>query len=103
MLTESMSPPHVAVMTLRFQVYGCPDHKAKARAFQKMRTHWGKSADLAVAEVGDLESLDYATWTIATAGPSPAKLHQRLQAIELEIADQIDAPILDTFFEQMGG
>lgn len=102
MLPDTISPPHVAVLTLRFQVYGCPDHKAKARAFQKMRTHWGKASDLAVAEVADLDSLEYATWTIVTAGPSPVKLQQRLQAVELEIADQIDAPILDTFYERMG-
>lgn len=102
MAADALNAPHLAVLTLRFQVYGCPDHKAKARAFQRLRTHWGKAADLAVAEVGDLDSLDYATWSVASIGPSPAKLHQRLQAVEREIAEQIDAPILDTVYERIG-
>lgn len=103
MVPDSLGAPHLAVLTLRFQVYGCPDQKAKARAFQRMKTVWGKAIDLAVAEVGDLDSLDYATWSIVSVGPSPTKLHQRLQAVEREIAEQIDAPILDTFYERIGG
>lgn len=103
MVPDLPKVPHLAILTLRFQVYGCPDQKAKARAFQRMKTLWGKAPDLAVAEVGDLDSLDYATWSLACIGASPARLQQRLQAVEREIADQIDAPILDTFYERVGG
>lgn len=102
-MSNGLNAPHLAVLTLRFQVYGCPDQKAKARAFQRMKTVWGKATDLAVSEVGDLDSLDYATWSIVSVGSSPARLHQRLQAVEQEVAEQIDAPILDTLFERVGG
>lgn len=91
--------PHLAVMTLKFQVYGCNSLKDKRRVFSAMRRLWGKHPDLAVAEIDDQDDLDFATWCVVTSGPSPKRLQQRLQAVEQEILERIDAPILDTHFE----
>jgi len=94
-----MNTPHVAIMTLTFQVYGCDTLKDKRRAFAPMRQVWGKEPDLAVSEIDALEDTDSAIWSVVTVGPTPARLQQRLQAVEKEILDRIDAPILDTHFE----
>jgi len=91
--------PQIAVMTLQFQVYGCDSLKDKRRAFSAMRRVWGKQPDLAVAEIDDQDDLTLATWCVVTSGSSPKRLQQRLQAVEQEILEHIDAPILDTHFE----
>ncbi|TVP54595.1 MAG: DUF503 domain-containing protein [Halomonadaceae bacterium] len=91
--------PYVAIMTLTFQVYGCDSLKEKRSAFSAMRSVWGKQPDLAVAEIDAHDDLDRAVWTIVTTGHAPARLQQRLQAVEKEILERIDAPILDTQFE----
>lgn len=96
--TPSQGPvitPHVGVLTLHFQLYGCDDHKAKRKAFTPMRAIWGKEPDLAVAETADLYALDCATWTIAALGTSSQQIQQRLDQVEKAIADRIDAPVLD--------
>lgn len=94
-----MVAPHVAIMTLQFQVYGCESLRDKKRAFSAMRQVWGKEPDLAVAEVADHDDLSLATWAVVTTGSSVDRLQQRLQAVEQEILKRIDAPILDTRFE----
>ena len=94
-----MSPAHVAIMTLQFQVYGCESLKDKRRVFAPMRRVWGREPDLAVAEVADHEDMSLATWAVVTTGANPQKLQQRLQAVEQQILERIDAPILDTHFE----
>ncbi|HAC30249.1 MAG TPA: DUF503 domain-containing protein, partial [Marinobacter hydrocarbonoclasticus] len=33
--------PHVGVLTLHFQLYGCEDLKAKRKAFTAMKAIWG--------------------------------------------------------------
>ena len=87
--------PHVGVLTLHFQVYGCDDLKAKRKAFSPMRAIWGKEPDLAVAETADMEALDCATWTVAALGTSSRQIQERLDQVEKAIADRIDAPVLD--------
>ena len=94
-----MTPAHVAIMTLQFQVYGCESLKDKRRVFAPMRRVWGREPDLAVAEVADHEDMSLATWAVVTTGANPQKLQQRLQAVEQQILERIDAPILDTHFE----
>lgn len=94
-----MSPAHVAIMTLQFQVYGCESLKDKRRVFSPMRRVWGKEPDLAVAEIADHEDMSLATWSVVTTGANEQKLQQRLQGVEQEILKRIDAPILDTHFE----
>ncbi|WP_166266597.1 DUF503 domain-containing protein [Marinobacter caseinilyticus] len=91
--------PHVGVLTLHFQVYGCEDLKAKRKAFTPMRAVWGREPDLAVAETADLEALDCATWTIAALGTSSQQIQQRLDQVEKAVADRIDAPVLDVQLE----
>ncbi|MBS3805285.1 MAG: DUF503 family protein [Oleiphilaceae bacterium] len=96
--TSSRGPaitPHVGLLTLHFQVYGCEDLKAKRKAFSPMRAIWGKEVDLAVAETADLEALDCATWTIAALGSSSRLIQERLDQVEKAIATKIDAPVLD--------
>lgn len=95
---DSQSPaitPHIGVMTLHFQLYGCEDLKAKRKAFAPLRAVWGKEPDLAVSETADLEALDCATWTVAILGTSSQLIAQRLDQIEKAIAERIDAPVLD--------
>ncbi|KRW81078.1 MULTISPECIES: DUF503 domain-containing protein [unclassified Marinobacter] len=87
--------PHVGVLTLHFQLYGCEDIKAKRKAFTAMKAIWGKEPDLAVAETADHEALDCATWTIAALGASAQQITQRLDQVEKDIQERIDAPILD--------
>lgn len=87
--------PHVGVMTLHFQLYGCADLKAKRKAFSPMRAVWGREPDLAVAETADQEALDCATWTIAALGASSRLIQERLDQVEKAIAERIDAPVLD--------
>ena len=87
--------PHVGVLTLHFQLYGCDDLKAKRKAFSAMKTIWGKEPDLAVAETADLDALDCATWTIAAPGTSTRQIQERLDLVEKAIASRIDAPVLD--------
>lgn len=87
--------PHVGVLTLHFQLYGCADLKAKRRVFTPLRAVWGKEPDLAVAETADIEALDSATWTIAALGTSSQQIQQRLDLVEKAIAERIDAPVLD--------
>ena len=98
-MNAALHGPRVAIMTLTFQVYGCDTLRDKARAFRAMRQVWGKEPDLAVAEVDGFEDLERAVWSIATVGATEAKLQQRLQAVEKEVVDRIDAPVLDTQFE----
>ena len=83
--------PHVGVLTLHFQLYGCEDIKAKRKAFTAMKAIWGKEPDLAVAETADQEALDCATWTIAALGASAQQITQRLDQVEKDIEDRIDA------------
>lgn len=87
--------PHVGVLTLHFQLYGCTDLKAKRKAFTPMRAVWGREPDLAVAETADLDALDCATWTIAALGASSRAIQERLDQVEKAIAERIDAPVLD--------
>ncbi|KAE8546427.1 DUF503 domain-containing protein [Marinobacter nauticus] len=91
--------PHVGVLTLHFQLYGCEDLKAKRKAFTAMKAIWGKEPDLAVAETADQEALDCATWTIAALGASAQQITQRLDQVEKDIEDRIDAAILDVHRE----
>jgi len=60
-----------------------------------MKAIWGKEPDLAVAETADQDALDCATWTIAALGTSSQQISQRLDQIEKDIQDRIDAAILD--------
>ncbi|SFL86056.1 DUF503 domain-containing protein [Marinobacter zhejiangensis] len=87
--------PHLGVMTLHFQLYGCEDIKAKRRTFAPLKAIWGKESDLAVAETADQDTLDCATWTIAAIGTSSQLISQRLDQVEKAIAERIDAPILE--------
>jgi len=91
--------PHIGLLTLHFQLYGCADLKAKRKAFHAMRTIWGREPDLAVAETADQEALDCATWTIAALGASATQIRQRLDAVEKAIAQRIDAAILEVHLE----
>lgn len=96
--TQSQTPaitPHVGLLILHFQLYGCEDLKAKRRVFTPMRAVWGREADLAVSETADLDSLDCATWTIAALGASSRQIQERLDQVEKAIAERIDAPVLD--------
>ncbi|MDX1799588.1 MAG: DUF503 domain-containing protein [Marinobacter sp.] len=87
--------PHVGLLTLHFQLYGCDDLKAKRKVFTPLRAIWGREPDLAVAETADQDALDCATWTIAALGGSSSQLQQRLDQVEKAIAERIDAPVLD--------
>ncbi len=87
--------PHVGILTLHFQLYGCGDLKAKRKVFTPLRAVWGREPDLAVAETADQDALDCATWTIAALGGSSSQLQQRLDQIEKAIAERIDAPVMD--------
>ncbi|OEY65757.1 DUF503 domain-containing protein [Marinobacter sp. X15-166B] len=87
--------PHVGIMTLHFQLYGCEDLKAKRKVFAPLRALWGKESDVAVAETADQDALDCATWTVAILGGSSQAIAQRLDLLEKAIAERIDAPVLD--------
>ncbi|PSF05182.1 DUF503 domain-containing protein [Marinobacter fuscus] len=87
--------PHVGLLTLHFQLYGCEDLKAKRKAFTAMKAIWGREPDLAVSETADHDALDCATWTIAALGTSSQKITQRLDQVEKAIEEKIDAAILD--------
>ncbi|WP_227515447.1 DUF503 domain-containing protein [Marinobacter salinus] len=87
--------PHVGVLTLHFQLYGCEDLKAKRKVFTALKAVWGKESDLAVAETADQDALDCATWTIAALGTSSQQITQRLDQVEKAIQDRVDAAILD--------
>ncbi|MGP4845179.1 DUF503 domain-containing protein [Marinobacter sp. 1Y8] len=93
--------PHMGVMTLHFQVYGCEDIKAKRKAFTALKAIWGKEPDLAIAETGDFEALDRATWSIAALGTSTQLIQQRLDQVEKAIEQRIDAPVLDVHREML--
>jgi|AntDeeMetagen134_2_1112570.scaffolds.fasta_scaffold00083_7 hypothetical protein len=94
-----MEHPHIGVMTLRFQVYGCETVRDKKRVFAAMRRVWGKEPDLAVTEIADQEDPGLATWSVVTTGTDPQLLQHRLQEVEKAILARIDAPILDTQVE----
>lgn len=87
--------PHVGVLTLHFQLYGCEDLKAKRKVFTALKAVWGKESDLAVAETADQDALDCATWTIAALGTSSQQITQRLDQVEKAIQDRVDAAILE--------
>ncbi|KAA1175583.1 DUF503 domain-containing protein [Marinobacter salinexigens] len=87
--------PHVGLLTLHFQLYGCDDLKAKRKVFTTLRAVWGKEPDLAVSETADHDALDCATWTIAALGTSSQLITQRLDQIEKAIEERVDAAILD--------
>lgn len=87
--------PHLGVMTLQFQLYGVQDLKDKRKVFSPLKTLWGREADVAVAETGDLEALDAATWSFAVLGTNSQLITARLEQIELAVAQKIDAPILN--------
>ncbi|MBC54297.1 MAG: hypothetical protein CMQ34_10745 [Gammaproteobacteria bacterium] len=91
--------PTVGVLTLQFQLYGVDDLKAKRKVFNALRALWGKEADLAVAETGDFEALDSATWSIVALGGSSQQLTARLDQVEKAIAQKIDAPIVEVHRE----
>ena len=87
--------PHVGVLTLHFQLYGCEDLKAKRKVFTALKAAWGKEPDLAVSETADHQALDCATWTIAALGTSSQQITQRLDQVEKAIEARIDAAILE--------
>ncbi len=91
--------PHVGVLVLHFQLYGCEDLKAKRKVFNALKAVWGREADLAVAETADQDALDCATWTIAALGSSTQQITQRLDQVEKAIQERIDAAILDVHRE----
>ncbi|MBS8240409.1 DUF503 domain-containing protein [Marinobacter lipolyticus] len=91
--------PHVGVLTLHFQLYGCEDLKAKRKVFTTLKAVWGRESDLAVAETADLDALDCATWTIAALGSSAQQITQRLDQVEKAIQERVDAAILDVHRE----
>ncbi len=91
--------PHVGVLTLHFQLYGCPDLKAKRKVFTALKAVWGREPDLAVAETADQDALDCATWTIAALGDSSRQISERLDQVEKAVQDRIDAAILDVHRE----
>lgn len=105
LLQEGNSPkppvltPHVGVLTLHFQLYGCDDLKAKRKAFTALKAIWGKEPDLAVAETADQDALDCATWTIAALGTSARQINERLDLVEKAIQDRVDAAILEVHRE----
>lgn len=91
--------PSVGVLTLQFQLYGVDDLKAKRKVFNALRSLWGREIDLAVAETGDFEALDSATWSIVAIGGSSQQLTARLDQVEKAIAQKIDAPIVEVHRE----
>ena len=91
--------PHVGILTLHFQLYGCEDLKAKRKVFTALKAVWGKEPDLAVAETADQDALDCATWTIAALGGSSQQIAQRLDQIEKAVRERIDDAILDVHRE----
>jgi len=93
--------PHVGLLTLQFQLYGCSDLKEKRKVFNSLRQTVGREPDLAIAETGDQDALDRATWTIAALGPSSQQIDQRLDQIEKMIAGRVDAPIIDVQRERL--
>lgn len=93
--------PHMGVMILHFQVYGCEDIKAKRKAFTALKAIWGKEPDLAIAETGDFDALDRATWSIAALGTSTQLIQQRLDQVEKAIEQRIDAPVLEVHREML--
>lgn len=97
--SQPVITPHVGVLTLHFQLYGCDDLKAKRKVFTALRAVWGKEPDLAVAETADLDALDCATWTVAALGTSSKQITQRLDQVEKAIEERIDAAILDVHRE----
>ena len=97
--SQPVITPHVGVLTLHFQLYGCEDLKAKRKVFTALRAVWCKEPDLAVAETADLDALDCATWTIAALGTSSQQITQRLDQIEKAIEERVDAAILDVHRE----
>ncbi len=96
---QTVITPHVGILTLHFQLYGCEDLKAKRKVFTALKAVWGKEPDLAVAETADQDALDCATWTIAALGGSSQQIAQRLDQIEKAIQERIDAAILDVHRE----
>ncbi|KPQ29943.1 MAG: hypothetical protein HLUCCX14_04740 [Marinobacter excellens HL-55] len=97
--TQTTITPHIGILTLHFQLYACEDLKAKRKAFTAMKAVWGKEPDLAVSETADHDALDCATWTIAALGASTQQITQRLDQVEKDIQDRIDAAILDVHRE----
>jgi hypothetical protein len=91
--------PHVGILTLHFQLYGCEDLKAKRKVFTVLKAVWGKEPDLAVAETADQDALDCATWTIAALGGTSQQISQRLDQVEKAIQERVDAAILDVHRE----
>lgn len=87
--------PHMGIVTLQFQLYGVADLKAKRKVFAAMRSVWGREPDLAVAETGDLDSLDSAVWSIAVLGGTTQQLTARLDQVEKAIEQRIDAPVTE--------
>lgn len=75
---QAVITPHVGLLTLHFQLYGCEDLKAKRKVFTALKAVWGKEPDLAVTETADQEALDCATWTIAALGNSSRQISERL-------------------------
>jgi len=93
--------PTVGVVTLQFQLYGVDDLKAKRKVFNALRVIWGKEADLAVAETGDFEALDSATWSIVAVGGTAQQLTARLDQVEKASAQKIDAPVVEVHREML--
>lgn len=87
--------PHVGILTLHFQLYGCEDLKAKRKVFTALKAVWGREPDLAVSETADHQALDCATWTIAALGDSSQQITQRLDQVEKAIESRVDAAILE--------
>lgn len=91
--------PHVGILTLHFQLYGCQDLKAKRKVFTALKAIWGKEPDLAVAETADQEALDCATWTIAALGGSSRQISERLDQVEKAVEERVDAAIVNVYRE----
>lgn len=83
----------ILVLVVEFHLVGCRSLKEKRHRLSGLRERFGKQSNVAVCESAWQDLHQQAQWTFVGVGVSRRLVEQTLAAIELALADSVDAVI----------
>lgn len=87
--------PHIALLTLEFQLPGCGSLKEKRQRLSRLRDRFGREPSVAVTESDWQDVWDRAQWSFIAIATDRQFVERQLQTIERFAAEELDAVITD--------